>query len=204
MKIKNIIEARQDHPEVEYEIAHKRKTVESEIDKINVILSGHKSGSVTRLARTFNRIKFISKQQAKLKDQMTKELKGVSDAFFDEEDKIYTRVIKTVQFILTLSKETTHAASTMSNVNFEAVLADLSVAMPELEDTLAELMEKHTEILAIAEKKTQQRLTSVKPVKPKLEESIKLNAFKEKLSLFVDHALEKFDKQFSEIESKIY
>lgn len=203
MKIKNIIEARQDHPEVKYEIAHKRKTVESEIDKINVILNGHKSGSVTKLARTFNRIKFIAKQQTKLKNQMTEELKSVSDAFFDEEDKIYTRVIKTVQFILTLSKETTHAATTMSNINFEAVLADLSVAMPELEDTLAELMEKHTEILEIAEKTTQQRLTSVKPVKPKLEESIKLSAFRDKLSNYVDHALAKFDKAFAEIQSKI-
>lgn len=92
-KILNLFEGR--NPELDYE--------DSETQVI-ARLQSYKSQSYTKLAQKVNRIKELKDEVKALEEEVKQETRENINDLFDAEDAVKTRIVETMSFILTLSK----------------------------------------------------------------------------------------------------
>lgn len=88
------------HPDVRY--SHEEK--KGQINKVIATLSSYKSAEYTKLGRKFNRIKELSDEIDKLKEEVKADTKVYIADMFNAEDECRTRVIETVGFTFELTK----------------------------------------------------------------------------------------------------
>jgi hypothetical protein len=112
------------------------------IDKCVAELKSYDSAKYTKLAKNLLKISELSKELDELKEitkQETKEL--VADLFDEAEDITKTRIVKTVSFTFTLSKN----PAPRNTVAYAKVLDELTEHLtPELLTKLTEIKEKYT------------------------------------------------------------
>jgi len=126
-------------PDIKYQEIRKKRS--GELVKVIAILSKSKSAEYTRLGRNLKRLEALSKQTAKLKEEVKKDSRLNIAALFDAEDSVVVRVVKTVSFMLQLSKK----PAPVKSVNYKNVLNDLQKELtPKLNKRLQELIELHT------------------------------------------------------------
>lgn len=94
MKFKEICEARL--PDVEYQDTDKQAVA---------VLQSYKSQTYTKLAQKVERISVLESELKALKEEVKQETRENVTDLFDAEDAVRTRVVQTVSFILTLSKD---------------------------------------------------------------------------------------------------
>lgn len=128
-------------PDIKYQEIRKKRS--GELVKVIAILSKSKSAEFTRLGRNLKRLEFLSKQTAKLKEELKKDSRLNIAALFDAEDSVVVRVVKTVSFMLQLSKK----PAPVSTVSYKGVLEDLQKELtPKLNKRLQELIKIHTTV----------------------------------------------------------
>lgn len=128
-----------DHPEVSY--SHEEK--KGEINKVIATLKGYQSGRFTKLGRTLNRISWLSDKLDQLKEQAKQETREHIAELFHAEDAVRTRVIDTVGFIFTMTKD----PEASKTVKYAKVLEELQEHLtPELKVVMEALVEKHSSI----------------------------------------------------------
>lgn len=105
------------------------------IDRVIATLSGSFSGRYTRIGNKYKKIAKLLDSLTKIKNEMNGDFKELILQMFDDTDKVYTRVIKTAQLTITLSKES--PKSTKEELNTEEYIAALekllTISMAELE-----------------------------------------------------------------------
>lgn len=128
-----------DHPEVSYD----HKETKGEINKVIANLKGNYSGKFTKLGRTLNRISWLSDKLDQLKQQAKQETREHIAELFNAEDAVRTRVIDTVSFTFTMSKD----PEPSKTVKYAKVLEELQEHLtPELLQVMEALVEKHSSI----------------------------------------------------------
>ena len=68
-------------------------------------LASYKSQTYTKLAQKVNRIKELKDEVKQLEDEVKQEARENVNDLFDAEDAVKTRIVETMSFILTLSKD---------------------------------------------------------------------------------------------------
>lgn len=189
-------EARKIDPSIEYHEISKTKK-DSTVDRVVAKLKGTPSGILTRIASQFAAIKKAEEDITKLKNAMKPQIKGLAAEMFDDADRIYTRVVETLKFVITLSKQIDTPAGQRENVDYEQIFLELLDMLPELKDELVTLKHKFTTIIPIPAKTPSAKL-SVKhrdDVKPPIDQKhIKQESFRYvKRDVTEQEAAEEFD-----------
>jgi len=128
-----------DHPEVSYS----HNETKGEITKVIANLKGNYSGKFTKLGRTLNRISWLSEKLDQLTAQAKQETREHIAELFHAEDAVRTRVIDTVSFTLTMTKDPTPSKT----VKYAKVLEELEEHLtPDLLAIMNALVEKHSSI----------------------------------------------------------
>lgn len=167
-------------PDVEY----KQTTKE-----VVATLKSYKSATYTNLAKKVERLSLLEAEVKQLKEEVKEETREHIAGIFDASDAIHTRVVETVSFILTLSKDPAETRT------------------PKYKDILSEL-EKHMtpELIAITEQLKSQLVTVVQKqpslrVKSKLSENVEAPD-----SVFLQHVerwAEKYDQRLDNLQSQV-
>lgn len=131
------------------ELDYIEKKVKGVIDRVTVELSGSQAGVFTKLGRRYEQLESALKRLSARREAMNKDLKGRHVEFFDAEDEIYTRVLKTSKITLTLGKMEKRtpppkfeAQEFLAEVY--ALANEISDIVPELTGRIQELEAKHT------------------------------------------------------------
>jgi hypothetical protein len=122
----------QGNPDVKYE---------DEKTKVIAILSSFNSAKYTKLAQNVARVTMLTEEIDKLKEEIKQSTRDDIAELFDASDAAKTRVVDTVSFILTLSKDPAESKP----VEYAKVLEELTTHLtPELITVLASIKEKFT------------------------------------------------------------
>lgn len=126
-----------DHPEVSYSAEEKK----GEITKVVATLNGYQSGKYTKMGRNLLRISRINEKIEKLKEQIKQETRESIAELFHAEDAARTRVIDTVGFIFTMTKD----PEPSNTVKYAKVLEELEQHLtPELVTVMEAIKAKYT------------------------------------------------------------
>jgi hypothetical protein len=129
-----------DHPEVSYSAEEKK----GEITKVIANLNGYQSGKYTKMGRNLKRIERISARIDQIKQEVKQDTRESIAELFHAEDAARTRVIETVGFIFTLTKDPKPAET----VKYAQVLKELEEHLtPELLVVLEGIKAKYTTIV---------------------------------------------------------
>ena len=132
-KLLNLFEARLTDTDVEYE---------ESADKVIATLKSYKSQSYTKLAQKLERIETLEEEIKTLKEEVKQDTRENVADLFDSADTINTRVVDTISFIFTLSKDPKPTVS------------------PKYKDILAVLEKQLTpELIAVLEKLKNEMVT---------------------------------------------
>jgi len=152
---KYVFEARQlDNSNISYV----EKLVKKQVDKVVAVLKGSKSAFATTIAKSYRSIQHHEKEIIRLKKEQSDLIKSVEQDYFDPADAVLTRVIESVQFVITYTKVTVTPSKTSSKVNYEKAMAELAIQLPELDEVLAVLIKKHTTTTTTPPKENPSRL----------------------------------------------
>mgnify|MGYP000727153710 CR=1 FL=1 len=161
------------------------------IDKVVAKLKSYDSQSYTKLAQKVERIEVLEDEIKALKAQVKSEAKEHVHSLFEAEDTVRTRVVDTVSFIITLSKD----PKPTETVQYAKVIAELEKSLtPELVALLENLKAQF--------KTVTQKEPSLKIAKKDLTESFG-NAFArytDKFNNFVSKWSSKYDKKLDKLK----
>ena len=176
---KYVFEARQlDNPNISYV----EKLVKKQVDKVIAVLKGSKSAFATTIAKQYREIQAHEKEVIRLKKEQSELIKSVEADYFDPADAVITRVIESIQFVITYTRMTITPAKTKVSVDYEAAMKELAIQLPELDEVLVVLIKKHTKSTVTPAKENPSRLVvrhhdelkgqSKTPAKPKAKAKV--------------------------------
>jgi len=213
---KFIDEARKVDPNINYHEVPKSKKDPS-TDRVVAKLKSTPSGILTRIASQFSAIKKAEEDLTKLKNAMKPQIKGLAAEMFDDADRIYTRVVETLQFTITLSKQIDTPAGEREKIDYEEIYLELLNMIPELGDELEKLKHKFTTIIPTPAKKAPAKLMvkhrdDVKPpidkkhIKQESFKYVKRDVTEEDVDEFdsLDRRLADWDQRFALLKSKFF
>jgi hypothetical protein len=130
----NLLEARVDDPNVEYE---------DDPTKVTAHLGSYQSAKYTKLARNLQRIDDLSAEIKQLKAETKTQTREDVIELFDVEDAVLTRVVKTKSAIFKLTKD----PKPTKTPDYKKILEEMEkVLTPELIKVLEVLKEEHVKI----------------------------------------------------------
>lgn len=183
------------------DLNYKEKLVKGQIDRVTVELEAHESGVMTKLASRYFSIDKTIKKLMEVKDKMNAGVKERAEALFNAEDIVLTRVVETVSFGLTLSKQMQVAESTVERVNYEKIAKELMALISE------DLKPQVDAIIKEATTKTVIPASTKSPglrITPKNEGFVgdAVNKFKELVLRFKNWA-KNYDKKLNQLKRKL-
>lgn len=127
------------------------KKVKKVVDRVTLELAGSKAGVFTKLGRRYELLNLALKRLQGKQETMNIQLKDRMVEFFDAEDEVLTRVLKTAKITLTLGKMEFRTPSAKFDANKFLVeiynlAEEVSKAVPELTARIQELEAKYTSI----------------------------------------------------------
>jgi hypothetical protein len=125
------------------DLPYTEKSVKGKLDKVIVELKGNQSGKFTKLAKRYQELKEATDELEKKQKEFNAEIKKEALDLFDAQDEVMTRVVETVSMTIQLSKKT---EVTTSKVDIDAIIAGLSLLVPELTDQINVLVEANTKV----------------------------------------------------------
>lgn len=123
----------------------KKKT--NELEKIIVTLKKNESGKYTKMAKKFVDIHNQLQELGELKSKLGGNIIDFVHGTIKEEEKFYTKILKTAQVTLTVSKESPPETKIEKKVDYDAVLKKLSEAFPEITKQIDQLILEHTKVV---------------------------------------------------------
>lgn len=177
-KMTTLLEAR--IPEVEYE-----ETAKGVVAK----LRSYKSQSYTKLAQKVQRLSSLEEEVKRLKEEIKDEARSEVADIFNAEDVIHTRIVETMSFILTLSKDPKPTESP----KYKEILETLSEHLtPEL---IAVLEQLKREMVTVTQKSPS--------LKVKTRESVMESVRTQALVQHVDRWAENYDNKLEQLRSTV-
>lgn len=121
------------------------KQVKGNIDRVITILSGNKSAVMTKLAQRYHKLDLSIKKLSEERNQINKDMKETVQGLFDSTDVVYTRVVETCSFTITLAKE--GKAIEKVEYDFQKIAEELAKLIPdELQSKVDEIMEAYKKV----------------------------------------------------------
>lgn len=178
MKITEITEARNlDSNTIQYH---------DDDSKVVATLKSYDSQSFTKLAQKVQRIEQLESEMKQLKEEVKQSTREDVSDLFDAEDTVKTRVIETLQFIFTLSKD----PKATESPKYKDILEELTNHLtPELITVLEGLKQK---MVTVTQKAPSLKITPVK-------ESVFGGAFS-RLKGLVNRWAGKYDQQLDSLK----
>jgi hypothetical protein len=202
MKVNEILaEARQKG------VTYTEKKAKGVIDKVIATLSGTQSASLTKLAKRYARLEASLKAMKDKHDELNTKLKNEVQDLFEAEEVVYTRVVETAQFTLTMAKEIQKEPEKTTKVDYEKIIAALTVLIPdELQSKVDTIVEKYTTITEVPAKPPAKKLSVSKEVgaAPPVVEGL-LDNLKKKFASFVQSIRswgDRYDKKLSRLKQQ--
>ena len=133
------------------DLEYVEKKVKGVLDRVTLELAGSQAGVFTKLGRRYEQLEAALARLQKKRASMNVDLKSRMVEFFDAEDEVLTRVLKTSKLALTLGKmeKRTPPPKFDSKAFFKEVYAladEISDIIPDLGQRIQELEDKYTEI----------------------------------------------------------
>lgn len=127
------------------QLKYSEKGPKETVDRVIVSLEKQRSAAMTRLAQRYHRLNLALKRMSEERDKVNAEMKEHVQALFDAEDVVYTRVVETNSFVLTLAKQGT--ATTKTTYDFEKIAEELAKLIPdELQSKVDEITEAYKKV----------------------------------------------------------
>ena len=137
--------------------------VTASIDKVVTVLRKNQSENAKMLGEEFLSLDFEVKKLSIKRDAVKETLKEFTKDFFDAEDEIYTRIIKTSEISIQLSK-----VSNKPSLKVDPFLEEVYNLIPGMKTQIEALKQKYTEVTSVAAR------LAVEPIAPnEVEESFK-------------------------------
>lgn len=149
-------------------LKYTEKVVKNKIDRVIAEVSGNESGVLTRLAARYERLEKAIKRMGEKRSEINEQLKDKVTDLFNAEDIVFTRVVETTSFTMTLSKLVKGADQDPKTVvNYEEIAKELAKLIPdELQAKVDEITALYTQVSIAADKSPALR------IKGKVDESL--------------------------------
>ena len=168
---------------------------EYDTDKVIADLTSHDSMVYTKLAQKVKRIEELESEVKALKLEVKSDTRVHVADLFKAEDVVRTRVVNTMSFILTLSKD----PKPTETVQYAKIVAELEKQLtPELIAVLESL--KH-QFKTITQKEPSLKITSRDQVKEDSSDAIK--TYGEKLLSFVNGWASGYDDKLDALKARL-
>ena len=142
MKLQELYEAR--NPKLSYE----EKKTKGIVNRVIVELKMHDSGVATRLTKKYEELDLAMKELTEKRNGLNEDMKQMVDDLFDAEDCVYTRVVETASYTITLSKaEKAETKKPTEKVDYEAAFKALAALVPDLTDQVEKITKEYTEFV---------------------------------------------------------
>ena len=142
MKLQELYEAR--NPKLSYE----EKKTKGVVNRVIVQLKMHDSGVATRLTKKYEDLDLAMKELTEKRNSLNEDMKAMVDDLFDAEDCVYTRVVETASYTITLSKaEKAETKAPTEKVDYEAAFRALAALVPDLTTQVEKITKEYTEIV---------------------------------------------------------
>ncbi len=127
------------------------KKVKGVVDRVTLELQGSQAGVFTKLGRRYEQLQAALARLEQRKDALNVDLKSRTVEFFDAEDEVLTRVLKTSKIALTLGKMEMRTPPPKFNAReflkeVYALADEISDIVPDLIERITALENKHTEL----------------------------------------------------------
>lgn len=196
------------HSDLEYT----ETQVKGKLTQVATKVSGPLAAKVNKIYEGIESRRVLMKQYKAQTDELTDEAKKLAADFFDEDDKVLTRIINTNKYTLKFSKVLTETVTkTTKDVDkLEQLVEEIGTLIAEQED---ELSKKIKDMIAncqyiketIETKKSPEKVLT-EAVSSLLEKLLnKLNAFKNKVVEFIesfDARQNKIDELFNKVDDE--
>lgn len=128
-------------------LKYTEKQVRNEIDRVTVALEKQKSSAMTKLAEKYYRLDLAMKRMAEERDKVNTEMKETVQDLFDATDIVYTRVVETCSFTLTLAKQAQKPTEKI-DYDFQSIAEELAKLIPDdLQSKVDEIMETYKKVI---------------------------------------------------------
>lgn len=182
--------------------------VKENIARVVVELEAQQSSAMTKLARNYMQLDRAVKTLSDRRNATNEALTDKVAEFFDEAtDKVYTRVINTVSFTLTLAKQTPPVDKTA--VDYEKICAELKELISEdLLEQVKAIEEKYTVVTPASKQKEKKPGLSVdvnKTIKESFVGDISAK-LKQVLTMFlakINAWAKSYDKKLAALEKQL-
>lgn len=165
MLVNQLFEATKPSPEQPYKGSRKKglKYTELElkgkIERITVQLEGKQSEKFTKVAKRYKQLQRLVNMLKEKQDALNADIRENLLEYFDEKDKVYTRMVETISLTAALSKE----VSSGVDVDKDKIIADLIAGIvklqPKLEKQVNELLVVVTKAATTPKKPAAAKLT---------------------------------------------
>lgn len=146
-------------------LKYTEKQVKGAVDRVIVELEKQRSSAMTKLAQRYFKLDLALKKLQDERDKVNAEMKETVQGLFEATDIVYTRVVDTCSFTMTLAKQSLPKEKV--EYDFEKIAEDLAKLIPdELQSKVDEIVEAHKKVSVTQPK------SPAFTVKPKINEGV--------------------------------
>lgn len=151
MLVNQLFEATKPSPAPAYTGSRKKNLkytemeIKGKIERITVKLEGKQSEKFTKVAKRYKQLQRLVNTLKEKQDSLNADIRENLLEYFDEKDKVYTRMVETISLTAALSKE----VASGENVDHEKIVNDLVAGIIKLQPKLEQQV---TELLAVVTK----------------------------------------------------
>ena len=196
-------ERKKDDPRYQYNEIRKKYEKGTKPDAIELDLSSHPSGEMTKLINEYVKTKEIFEEAKESHEAIKEILKNTVDASFDEQDIFITRYIKTKTYMFTFSKYT--EAKKVEEKDYEKILNELVDLFPEIREGLEKIIDSNTKVKEIGVRSGAIKVSHIERVDEGVTDMLKgiFDKFKKlrmTLGKTLKRILGRIDRRFTKID----
>jgi hypothetical protein len=165
MLVNQLFEATKPSPAQPYKGSRKKNLkyteleIKGKVERITVQLEGKQSEKFTKVAKRYKQLQRLVNTLKEKQDALNADIRENLLEYFDEKDKVYTRMVETISLTAALSKE----VASGENVDHEKIVNDLVAGIiklqPKLEKQINELLDVVTKAATTPKKTAAAKLT---------------------------------------------
>lgn len=174
-------------------------SIQRSADKAIAVLKSHDSAPYTKLANNIERLAELEAEIKELKESIKSDTRTHIQALFEAEDAVRTRVVETVSFTLTLSKN----PEATETFKYKEILTELSKSFtPQLIEKMNELKKTFK---SVTNKAPSLKLQNKKDLKEEFSLKATISFLKKTATKFLSYIKswgKSYDKKLSSLKEK--
>jgi hypothetical protein len=174
-------------------------SIQRTADKALAVLTSHDSAPYTKLANNIRRLAELEAEVKELKESIKTDTRDHVQALFEAEDVVRTRIVETVSFTLTLSKD----PKASETFKYKEILDELAKSFtPELIQKMTDLKKTFK---SVTQKPPSLKLADKKPLKEEVSLKSFFSSLKKMSSKFMKYISswsKSYDKKLASLKQK--